>query len=63
MGKQEFPKWLAEEISSVKMKKSNTLELTGYLLEVNKKENTFTTSKNKEEIKSRLQDLRLKYKI
>tara|TARA_B110000014_G_C20126496_1_gene600627 strand:+ start:58 stop:1140 length:1083 start_codon:yes stop_codon:yes gene_type:complete len=31
--------------------------------EVNKKENTFTTSKNKEEIKSRLQDLRLKYKI
>jgi len=38
VGKQEFPKWLAEEISSVKMKKSNTLELTGYLLEVNKKE-------------------------
>ena len=39
MGKQEFPKWLAEEISSVKMKKSDTLELTGYLLDINKKEN------------------------
>ena len=39
MGKQKFPKWLAEEISSVKMKKSNTLELTGYLLDINKKEN------------------------
>ncbi len=39
MGKQKFPIWLAEEISSVKMKKSNTLELTGYLLDINKKEN------------------------
>ena len=39
MGKQKFPTWLAEEISSVKMKKSNTLELTGYLLDINKKEN------------------------
>jgi hypothetical protein len=39
VGKQKFPIWLAEEISSVKMKKSNTLELTGYLLDINKKEN------------------------
>ncbi len=39
MGKQKFPTWLAEEISSVKMKKSDTLELTGYLLDINKKEN------------------------
>ena len=39
MGKEKFPTWLAEEISSVKMKKSNTLELTGYLLDINKKEN------------------------
>jgi len=39
VGKQKFPTWLAEEISSVKMKKSNTLELTGYLLDINKKEN------------------------
>ncbi|MBH59430.1 MAG: hypothetical protein CMO19_03300 [Thaumarchaeota archaeon] len=38
MGKQEFPTWLAEEISSVKMKKSETLELTGYILDINKKE-------------------------
>ncbi len=38
MGKQEFPAWLAEEISSVKMKKVETLELTGYLLDINKKE-------------------------
>jgi len=39
VGKQKFPTWLAEEISSVKMKKSDTLELTGYLLDINKKEN------------------------
>jgi hypothetical protein len=39
VGKEKFPTWLAEEISSVKMKKSNTLELTGYLLDINKKEN------------------------
>jgi|TARA_B100001750_G_scaffold350_1_gene377 hypothetical protein len=38
LGKQEFPAWLAEEISSVKMKKVETLELTGYLLDINKKE-------------------------
>ena len=38
MGKQEFPAWLAEENSSVKMKKVQTLELTGYLLDINKKE-------------------------
>tara|TARA_Y100000590_G_scaffold34458_1_gene37609 strand:+ start:2921 stop:3295 length:375 start_codon:yes stop_codon:yes gene_type:complete len=38
LGKQEFPTWLAEEISSVKMKKSETLELTGYILDINKKE-------------------------
>ena len=39
MGKQKFPTWLVEEISSVKMKKSDTLELPGYLLDINKKEN------------------------
>ena len=38
LGKQEFPTWLAEEISSVKMKKAETLELTGYILDINKKE-------------------------
>ena len=38
LGKQEFPNWLAEEISSVTMKKSETLELTGYILDINKKE-------------------------
>ena len=38
LGKQEFPNWLAEEISAVKMKKSETLELTGYILDINKKE-------------------------
>ena len=36
LGKQEFPNWLAEEISSVTMKKSETLELTGYILDINK---------------------------
>lgn len=39
MVKEKFPTWLAEEISSAKMKKSETLELTGCLLEINKKEN------------------------
>jgi len=38
LGKQEFPTWLAEEISSVKMKKAEALELTGYILDINKKE-------------------------
>ncbi len=39
MGKDTFPKWLAEEISSVKMKKLETLDLTGYVLDINKKDN------------------------
>ena len=38
MVKDKFPKWLAEEISSVKMKKSETLDLTGYVLDINKKD-------------------------
>ncbi len=37
---EEFPNWLAEEISSVKMKKSETLDLTGYVLSMNNKENS-----------------------
>ena len=36
----EFPNWLAEEISSVKMKKLETLALTGYVLSINNKENS-----------------------
>ena len=39
MGKRSFPTWLAEEISSVKMKKLETLDLTGYVLDINKKDN------------------------
>jgi hypothetical protein len=39
LGKDTFPKWLAEEISSVKMKKLETLDLTGYVLDINKKDN------------------------
>ena len=39
MGKDTFPKWLAEEISSVKMKKLETLDFTGYVLDINKKDN------------------------
>tara|TARA_B100001750_G_C15450333_1_gene568556 strand:- start:304 stop:678 length:375 start_codon:yes stop_codon:yes gene_type:complete len=39
LAKNTFPKWLAEEISSVKMKKSETLDLTGYILDINKKDN------------------------
>ena len=37
---EKFPNWLSEEISSVKMKKSETLELTGYVLSINNKENS-----------------------
>ena len=39
MGKDTFPKWLAEEISSAKMKKLETLDFTGYVLDINKKDN------------------------
>lgn len=37
---EKFPNWLSEEISSVKMKKSETLDLTGYVLSINNKENS-----------------------
>ncbi len=48
MGKDKFPKWLAEEISSVKFKKLETLDFTGYLLDINTKENKIDVQFNEQ---------------